>query len=351
MADGIDLSLLKGTPLQREQTSSALLNGLKTRGGVKLKNHGLSDKLVYDLFDWASARFFIIDPICLLTMVDSSVKTRKFFALPYEDKMIAKHPPMANPNRGYCYVGQESISTISGYEKGLPQDKFVRDIKETVDFGSPRDTLVDNIWVPEEKLPGFRKFMEDFYETCFKLELEILAALAKALGVDEQQMVTLHNKAENEFRILHYPEVSASELADGTATRIAEHTDFGSITMLFQDSVGGLQVEDQQNPGVFRGIESADKTEIILNIGDSMQRLTNDTFRAACHRVTYPPSVKTGVDEAVIPERFSIAYFAKPNRTASLFPFKEFITPSTPCRYDDLNAWDYQNLRISKLFR
>ncbi|KAJ5650358.1 leucoanthocyanidin dioxygenase [Penicillium longicatenatum] len=328
MSEALDLSLLKGTPQQREEISAALLHGLKTRGGVKLKNHGLPDQVVNDLFDW----------------------TRKFFALPYEDKMIAKHPPKANPNRGYCYVGQESISTISGYEKGLPQGKFIRDIKETVDFGSPGDELVDNIWVPEEKLPGFRKFMEEFYETCFKLELEILAALAKALGVDEKQMVSLHNKAENEFRILHYPEVPASELADGTATRIAEHTDFGSITMLFQDSVGGLQVEDQQNPGVFRGIESADKTEIILNIGDSMQRLTNDTFRAACHRVTYPPSVKTGV-EAVIPERYSIAYFAKPNRTASLFPFKEFITPSTPCRYDDMNAWDYQNLRISRLFK
>lgn len=245
-----------------------------------------------------------------------------------------------------------SLSVTSRYIpiQHYPGCPILTIIQETVDFGSPRDELVDNIWVPEEKLPGFRKFMEDFYETCFKLELEILAALANALGVDETQMVTLHNKAENEFRILHYPEVPASELADGTATRIAEHTDFGSITMLFQDSVGGLQVEDQQNPGVFRGIESADKTEIILNIGDSMQRLTNDTFRAACHRVTYPPSVKTGV-EAVIPERYSIAYFAKPNRTASLFPFKEFITPSTPCRYDDINAWDYQNLRISKLFK
>jgi isopenicillin N synthase-like dioxygenase len=173
--------------------------------------------------------------------------------------------------------------------------------------------------------------------------------------VDENQMLALHNKAENEFRILHYPSIPASELADGTATRIAEHTDFGSITMLFQDSVGGLQVEDQQNPGVFRGIESKDKTEIILNIGDSMQRITNDTFRAACHRVTYPPSVKVDSDsggaEAVIPERYSIAYFAKPNRSASLFPFREFITPATPCRYDDVNAWDFQNLRISRLFK
>ena len=92
-----------------------------------------------------------------------------------------------------------------------------------------------------------------------------------------------------------------------------------------------------------------DKTEIILNIGDSFQRLTNDTFRAACHRVTYPPTVKVGSDE-MIPERYSIAYFAKPNRAASLFPFKKFITPATPCHYDDITAWDYNNLRIAKLF-
>ncbi|KAJ6096017.1 leucoanthocyanidin dioxygenase [Penicillium sp. IBT 16267x] len=111
MSNALDMSLLKGTLEQRAKISTALLHGLKTRGGVKLKNHGLPDKLVYDLFDW----------------------TRKFFPLPYEDKMIAKHPPEANPNRGYCYVGQESISTISGYEKGLPQSKFVRDIKETVE--------------------------------------------------------------------------------------------------------------------------------------------------------------------------------------------------------------------------
>jgi isopenicillin N synthase-like dioxygenase len=216
-------------------------------------------------------------------------------------------------------------------------------------MGSARDDLVDNIWVEESKLPGFRNFMEEFYEECFKLELEILAALAEALEVPSDQMKALHSRAENEFRLLHYPPINASELADGTATRIAEHTDFGTVTMLFQDSVGGLQVEDQQQLGTFRSIESADETEIILNIGDSLQRLTNDTFRAACHRVTYPPSVKVGSNE-IIPERFSIAYFAKPNRTASLFPFKKFITPATPCRYDDITAWDYNNLRIAKLF-
>lgn len=294
------------------------------------------------------------------------LQTRKFFALSHEEKMTAAHPPEANPNRGYSYVGQESVSTLTGFDKGLPEGKHIRDIKvwrlsarleghslrleqETLDMGSANDDLVNNVWIPEGILPGFRAFMEEFYNTCFKLELEILAALANALDISETQLQALHNKAENEFRLLHYPAIPTSALADGTATRIAEHTDFGTITLLFQDSVGGLQVEDQQQLGTFHGIESTDMTEIILNIGDSLQRLTNDTFRAACHRVTYPPSVKVGSDE-VVPERFSIAYFAKPNRAASLFPFQKFITPETPCRYDDITAWEYNNLRIAKLF-
>ncbi|KAJ5354907.1 hypothetical protein N7541_005951 [Penicillium brevicompactum] len=327
MSPVIDLSLLKGTPEEKAATSAALLQTLKTRGVAQLKNHGLPEKLISDMFDY----------------------TRRFFSLSLEDKMTAKHPPQANPNRGYSFVGQESISSISGYGKGLPQGQSVRDIKETLDIGAANDELVDNIWIADEKLPGFRKFMEDFYTSCFKVELEILDALAQALDISSSDLRALHSKAENEFRLLHYPAIPASELADGTATRIAEHTDFGTITMLFQDSTGGLQVEDQQNPGVFRGVESGGKSEIILNIGDSLQRLTNDTFRAACHRVTYPPTVKVGSDE-LIPERYSIAYFAKPNRIASLFPLKKFITPSTPCKYEDITAWDYNNLRIAKLF-
>ncbi|KAF7585780.1 hypothetical protein BBP40_010133 [Aspergillus hancockii] len=327
VTEAIDLSLLKGTPEQGESVSNALLATLKTRGVAKLKNHGLPNDLIDELFDY----------------------TRKFFALPLDDKMTAKHPPQSTPNRGYSYVGQESVSTISGFEKGLPQGKTIRDIKETFDLGCARDELVDNIWIKDSKVPGFRAFMEKFYETCFAVEQDILRALATALKISESHLLTLHNKAENEFRLLHYPAVPASELSDGTATRIAEHTDFGTITMLFQDSTGGLQVEDQTQLGTFHGVETSSKSEMILNIGDSLQRLTNDTFRAACHRVTYPPTVTQGED-IVIPERFSIAYFAKPNRNASLFPFKAFITPLTPCQYDDITAWDYNNLRITKLY-
>lgn len=216
-------------------------------------------------------------------------------------------------------------------------------------MGAANDDLVENIWVPEEILPGFRRFMESFYKQAYRTEMHLLAALAVALGVSEEYLTSLHDRGENEFRLLHYPETSASVLRDGSTTRIAEHTDFGTITMLFQDSVGGLQVEDQIEPGMFRNVESSMPTEIILNIGDSLQRLTNDTFKAACHRVTYPPSINVKGNE-VIPERYSIAYFVKPNRRASLFPLSKFINEATPCKYQDITAWEWNNLRIAKLF-
>ncbi|KAH8651371.1 hypothetical protein BX600DRAFT_502104 [Xylariales sp. PMI_506] len=325
--DAVDMSLFFGTPEQQQEFCTALLSSLKTRGVAKIKNHGISEKTIQELFDW----------------------TRKFFNLTHEEKMVAKHPPKANPNRGYSYVGQENVAGISGYEKGKSPG-LTKDIKESLDMGAANDDLVDNLWVKESTLPGFRNFMESFYDEAFKTELHLLSALARALKISESHLKSLHSRAENEFRLLHYPTTPAGDLLKGTSTRIAEHTDFGTITMLFQDSTGGLQVEDQTQLGTFRDVSTGGPAEMILNIGDSLQRLTNDTFRAACHRVTYPPTIKGDDDDELLPERYSVAYFAKPNRNASLLPLKEFITDATPCHYDDITSWEWNNLRIQALY-
>jgi len=190
--------------------------------------------------------------------------------------------------------------------------------------------------------------MESFYATCFQTELQLLEALEVALDMPATSLTDIHLTAQNEFRLLHYPAIPTSELRDGTATRIAEHTDFGSITMLFQDSTGGLQVENQEQLGCFHDVSTESQNEIILNIGDSLQRLTNDTFRAACHRVTYPPSIKAD-DEEIIPERFSVAYFAKVDRDAFITPRNEFISDARPCKYEAMTAGEFGNMRFAKL--
>ncbi|KAF7517523.1 hypothetical protein G7054_g13796 [Neopestalotiopsis clavispora] len=328
-ADTVNMALFYGTPEEKQSFCDTLVTLLKQKGCIKIQNHRIPADMIHKCF----------------------AMTRQFFNLSLDDKMKAKHPPQANPNRGYSYVGQENIAAISGFGKG---DGYgpgtTKDVKETYDMGAANDPLVDNVWVPEECLPGFRTFMEGFYDEAFKAELDIISAISQALGVSDEHMRSLHSRAENEFRLLHYPAVPASTLADGTSTRIAEHTDFGTITLLFQDSTGGLQVENQDDYGTFHDVVSSAPTDIIINIGDSLQRLTNDTFRAACHRVTYPPSVKAGDGDKVIPERYSIAYFGKPNRAASLLPLKEFVTEARPCKYEDVTAWDFNNKRIVSLF-
>lgn len=220
--------------------------------------------------------------------------------------------------------------------------------KETYDIGGASDDLVSNVWINESTLPGFRRFMEDFYDQAFETELHILFALARGLGISASHLQSLHSRAENMCRLLHYPATPAAAFKDGRATRIAAHTDFGTITMLFQDSTGGLQVEDPTAPGIFHDVESASPTDLVLNIGDSLQRLTNDTFRAASHRVTLPPLGAD--DDETIPERYSVAYLVKPNRDASLLPLKEFVTEATPCRYDDITYWEWNNLRYRNLY-
>ncbi|GAD93715.1 conserved hypothetical protein [Paecilomyces variotii No. 5] len=95
------------------------------------------------------------------------------------------------------------------------------------------------------------------------------------LGLSESVLLEMHCGAENESRLLHYPTIPASVIKDGNVTRIARNTDFGTITLLFQASVDGLEVEIQKNYGQFCPVVS-EKTDIIINIGDPRHQLRND---------------------------------------------------------------------------
>lgn len=119
----LDMSLFFGTADEKQFFCTELLRLLKSRGGVKIQNHSIPDEEIHKLFDMVclSSRNLKINAY-------KRWQSRKFFSLPYETKMEAKHPPQANPNRGYSYVGQENVANISGYEKGLGPGK-TRDIK------------------------------------------------------------------------------------------------------------------------------------------------------------------------------------------------------------------------------
>lgn len=117
--------------------------------------------------------------------------------------------------------------------------------------------------------------MTQFYWTCFKAASDILRALALGLGLDdEDSLLRFHSGHYNQLRLLHYPSVPARAIEEGQMARMPAHTDWSSITMLFQDDCGGLEIEDPKVPGNFIPANPI-KGALILNVGDLLTRWSN----------------------------------------------------------------------------
>ncbi|KHN99775.1 Oxoglutarate/iron-dependent oxygenase [Metarhizium album ARSEF 1941] len=296
-----------------------LVECLSTVGFVKLVNHGLSDEELRQAFEW----------------------NRRFFSLPLSAKAKAAHPHGPNPHRGYSYVGQEKLSKVKDYEKGSRDAVEVHDVKESFDQGPARDELYPNRWPDEEDIPNFRAFMESLYERFHHIHQEILRALGLGLGLGPAFFSDICDQNASEVRLNHYPGCEESVLRHG-ARRISEHTDFGTVTLLFQDAVGGLEIEDQDAPGQYLPVPFEGASEMIVNIGDCLQRWSNDKFRATSHRVVLPP----GSGGAWVRDRYSVAYFGKPNRSQHVGTLPELLPRGAEPKYASITAWEYNQKKL-----
>jgi isopenicillin N synthase-like dioxygenase len=123
--------------------------------------------------------------------------------------------------------------------------------------------------------------MNQFYWEGFRVGGEILQALAVGLGLDdENHLLQKHSGHNNQLRLLHYPPVPADILETKRAARCPAHTDWSSITLLFQDDCGGLEVEDINNPGHFIPATPI-KNAIVMNVGDLLQRWSNGRLQGS----------------------------------------------------------------------
>lgn len=134
--------------------------------------------------------------------------------------------------------------------------------------------------------------MTEFYWECHGAAETILSAMALGIGLsDENHFKPSHPGHNNQLRLLHYPPVPAADIENQSATRMGAHSDWGSITMLFQDDCGGLQVgplfsprlkaacsllqiENPHKPGEFIDVPPL-KDAIVMNVGDLMMRWSN----------------------------------------------------------------------------
>lgn len=207
--------------------------------------------------------------------------------------------------------------------------------------------------------------MTDFYWECSKTSREVLKAIGTGMGLqDPEFLLRFHSGHNNQLRLLHYPPIPASELEKESSARMPAHSDWGSITMLFQDDCGGLEVENQHVPGEF--IKALPlKNAIIMNIGDLLMRwsngkwrniiffgrttvtkITTDYLRSTLHRVTLPPAQDryTG-EERMTRARYSIPYFVSPDIDAVIECLSECANAENPVKYEPVVQREYRLMR------
>ncbi|AEV60727.1 2-oxoglutarate and iron-dependent oxygenase domain-containing protein [Pseudomonas ogarae] len=240
--------------------------------------------------------FFYIKghPITPARIAEVLGSAQRFFGLPVEKKLKIDITQTRH-HRGYGAVATEQLDPTK------PSD-----LKETFDMGlhlpanHPEVLTEKPLRGPNRHpdLSGWETLMEQHYRDMQALAQTLLRAMTLALGIERDFFDTRFNEPVSVLRLIHYPprDTASSTEQQGAGA----HTDYGCITLLYQDAAGGLQVRNVD--GQWIDAPPIDGT-FVVNLGDMMARWSNDRYLSTPHRVISP----LGVD------RYSMPFFAEPH--------------------------------------
>ncbi|SFT85096.1 Isopenicillin N synthase [Lishizhenia tianjinensis] len=306
----VDLAdFVKGTAAQREQFVQDLGNAYETIGFVAVKNHGIPQDLIDALY----------------------AEMKAFFALPTEVKAKYEIEGIGG-QRGYTSFGKE-------HAKGMKAG----DLKEFwhfgqfVEDGDPiKAQYIDNVAV--EELPNFLQIGRDAYKSFENSGQELLKAIALFLGLEENYFHEFVHNGNSILRPLHYPPIQG-EVEPG-AVRAGAHEDINLITLLVGASADGLEVLNKNNEWV---AVTEIQDHIVVNVGDMLQRLTNNRLKSTTHRVVNPPAAEMGKS------RYSVPFFLHPKPSMPLNCLASCIDEDNPQHYADITAGDYLMERLREI--
>lgn len=242
----------------------------------------------------------------------------RYFKQPPEAKQI--HAFDQEQNFGFHSVGAE------GLDPTKPKDQ-----KESFTM---RD--VSNIPPQSSVWPSslFQQVSSDFYHDCRRLAERLMSAFALALDLPDDFFTGKHTGLTQTLRLLHYP---PSEVQSEGQMGAGAHTDYGTLTLLYQDDSGGLEVLSKDKewlpappiPGT-----------IVINTGDLLERWTNDAYRSTLHRVQVrPAAAKAG--------RLSIAFFSDPDPDVLVESLPSCVSESSPSKYGPITAREHIYQKIA----
>jgi len=229
-------------------------------------------------------------------IADAYRAIKAFFDLPLATK-VKYEVPGSGGARGYTRFGVEHAKDSSAVDL----KEFWHVGREHVPGAAWTRDYPPNIWPTE--IPGFREATWGLYQALERLGERVLRAVALGLGLDEHYFADKTDHANSILRPIHYPPL-APGLGDPGSVRSSQHEDINLITLLIGSGEPGLEVLSLQ--GKWVPVTTIPET-IVVNVGDMLQRLTNDVLRSTTHRVVNPPS-----PFAEAP-RYSIPFFLHPN--------------------------------------
>ncbi len=305
----VDLSDFTGEdPKLKESFVQKLGKAYEDVGFVAVKNHGIPSGLIDDLYKYV----------------------QQFFSLPGDKKKTYEIPELAG-QRGYTSFGKE-------HAKGSDAP----DLKEFFQYGQIvpvnhplKKEYPDNVSV--EEVEGFNDTLYKAYRAFEQSGKSILQAIALYLGLDEHFFDDKVEEGNSIVRAIHYPPITEEPKS---AIRAEQHEDINLITLLVGASAGGLEILTKQNEWV--PVTSLED-QIVVNVGDMLQRLTNNKLKSTTHRVVNPPR------ELWHTSRFSIPFFLHPKSAMDLSALQECIDENHPKAFPDITAGEYLDERLREI--
>jgi isopenicillin N synthase-like dioxygenase len=188
-----------------------------------------------------------------------------------------------------------------------------------------------------KELPNFNQTGMRAYKMLEKTGIYVLRALAIHIGLDEFYFDDWVKNGNSILRPVHYPPI---KYEPKNAVRAGAHGVINLITLLMGASAPGLQVLRHDGQWIDA---IAQPDELVINVGDMLQRLTNGKLKSTIHQVVNPPR------EMWHTSRYSIPFFMHPRSEMPLNCLPECIDEKHPKAFDDITAGDYLNQRLSEI--
>jgi isopenicillin N synthase-like dioxygenase len=256
--------------------------------------------------------------------------TEEFFALPEEEK------------RGYYDTALGGQRGYTPFKTEIAKDAKHVDLKEFWHVG--RDlpeghpaaaAMMPNVWPSR---PGeFQEALTDLWNAFDRAGLRLLSAIARHLKLAPDYFETVVDHGNSILRLLHYPPIPA----DAEGVRAGAHEDINLITLLLGAEEAGLELLDRDGKWLaIRPPEGA----MVVNVGDMLQRLTNNVLPSTTHRVVNPPPERRGFS------RYSMPFFLHPNPEFLIETLSGCISAENPNRYPNpITAHDYLHERLVEI--